>query len=103
MPGDAGEEQQQLEAEEHNEEAPHLASIISDEPPSVASPPLYSAQPGGARMPATLNYLTVRDALPAVVITLNRPEQLNALSTGLMKELTAELDGRPTPTDVRVP
>jgi hypothetical protein len=45
-------------------------------------------------MPATLNYLTVRDALPAVVITLNRPEQLNALSTGLMKELIASRGGR---------
>jgi enoyl-CoA hydratase/carnithine racemase len=101
MPGDAGEEEQQLDAEEHNEEAPHLASIISDEPPSVASPPLYSVQLGGAPMPATLNYLTVRDALPAVVITLNRPEQLNALSTGLMKELTAELDRQSRRQEVR--
>ncbi len=52
-------------------------------------------------MPATLNYLTVRDALPAVVITLNRPEQLNALSTGLMKELTAELDRQSRRQEVR--
>jgi enoyl-CoA hydratase/carnithine racemase len=48
-----------------------------------------------------LNYLTVRDALPAVVITLNRPEQLNALSTGLMKELTAELDRQSRRQEVR--
>jgi enoyl-CoA hydratase/carnithine racemase len=52
-------------------------------------------------MPATLNYLTVKDALPAVVITLNRPEQLNALSTGLMKELTAELDRQSRRQEVR--
>jgi enoyl-CoA hydratase/carnithine racemase len=52
-------------------------------------------------MPATLNYLTVRDAPPAVVITLNRPEQLNALSTGLMKELTAELDRQSQRLEVR--
>ncbi len=42
-------------------------------------------------MAVALNYLAVTDALPAVVITLNRPEQRNALSTGLMEELTAEL------------
>jgi enoyl-CoA hydratase/carnithine racemase len=52
-------------------------------------------------MPATLNYLTVKDALQAVVITLNRPEQLNALSTGLMKELTAELDRQSRRQEVR--
>jgi enoyl-CoA hydratase/carnithine racemase len=49
-------------------------------------------------MATALDYLTVRDALPAAFITLDRPEQLNALSTGLMKELTAELErlgGRP--------
>src|SRR5258708_7516985 len=63
--------------------------------------PLYSVQLGGAPMPATRNYLTVRDALPAVVITLNRPEQLNALSTGLMKELTAELDRQSRRQEVR--
>ena len=39
-------------------------------------------------MTATLEYLLVEDALPAAVITLNRPQQLNPLSTGLMKELT---------------
>jgi enoyl-CoA hydratase/carnithine racemase len=52
-------------------------------------------------MAATLNYLTVRDAPPAAIITLNRPEQLNALSTGLMKELTAELDRQSRRQEVR--
>src|SRR5260370_27250006 len=52
-------------------------------------------------MPATLNYLTVRDALPAVVTTLNRRAQLTALSTGLMKELTAELDRQSRRQEVR--
>lgn len=43
-------------------------------------------------MTATHDYLLVEDALPAAIITLNRPQQLNPLSTGLMKELTAELE-----------
>src|SRR3979411_1506356 len=43
-------------------------------------------------MAATLDYLLVDDALPAAIITLNRPQQLNPLSTGLMKELTSELE-----------
>ena len=45
-----------------------------------------------------MDYVLVEDAAPAAIITLNRPEQLNALSTGLMHELTAELErqaGRP--------
>ena len=42
-------------------------------------------------MAVALDYLVVEDRLPAVHITLNRPEQLNALSTGLMRELIAEL------------
>jgi enoyl-CoA hydratase/carnithine racemase len=49
-------------------------------------------------MAVTLNYLVVEDAPPAAIITLNRPEQLNALSTGLMTELSEELvrqDARP--------
>lgn len=48
-----------------------------------------------------LEYLTVRDAPPAAVVTLNRPEQLNALSTGLMEELTAELERLGAREDVR--
>jgi enoyl-CoA hydratase/carnithine racemase len=43
-------------------------------------------------MAVALEHLLVEDALPAVVITLNRPEKLNALSLGLMRELTAELE-----------
>jgi enoyl-CoA hydratase/carnithine racemase len=43
-------------------------------------------------MAVTLDYLVVEDAPPAAIITLNRPEQLNPLSTGLMTELTAELE-----------
>src|SRR2546426_2707824 len=55
-------------------------------------------QQGGPCMAISLKYLLVEDAPPAAVITLNRPEQMNALSTGLMEELTAELErqaGRP--------
>src|SRR6202049_1024061 len=49
-------------------------------------------------MAITLDYLLVEDAPPAAIITLKRPQQLNALSTGLMNELAAELErqaGRP--------
>ena len=42
-------------------------------------------------MAVTLDYLLVEDAPPAAIITLNRPQQLNALSTGLMNELASEL------------
>jgi enoyl-CoA hydratase/carnithine racemase len=42
-------------------------------------------------MAVALEHLLVEDRLPAVVITLNRPEKLNALSVDLMTELTAEL------------
>ncbi len=52
-------------------------------------------------MPVALEYLLVEDALPAAVITLNRPDQLNALSTGLMKELTAELERQAARAEVR--
>ena len=43
-------------------------------------------------MAVALEHLLVEDALPAAVITLNRPEKMNALSVGLMLELTAELE-----------
>jgi enoyl-CoA hydratase/carnithine racemase len=43
-------------------------------------------------MAVALENLIVEDSLPAVVITLNRPEKLNALSVALMRELTAELE-----------
>lgn len=52
-------------------------------------------------MTATLDYLSVDDALPAAIITLNRPQQLNPLSTGLMKELTAELERQSQRPEVR--
>ena len=43
-------------------------------------------------MAVALVNLLVEDALPAAVITLNRPDKLNALSVALMLELTAELE-----------
>ena len=52
-------------------------------------------------MAGPLDYLLVEDALPAAVITLNRPEQLNPLSTALMKELTAELERQAARSEVR--
>src|SRR5947207_11547726 len=52
-------------------------------------------------MAVALNYLLVDDAAPAAVITLNRPDQLNALSTGLMRELTTELERQAARSEVR--
>lgn len=52
-------------------------------------------------MAVTLDYLLVADAPPAAIITFNRPQQLNALSTGLMKELTAELQRQAARPEVR--
>src|SRR5881409_1244442 len=52
-------------------------------------------------MAVALNYLLVDDVAPAAVITLNRPDQLNALSTGLMRELTAELERQAARPEVR--
>ncbi len=52
-------------------------------------------------MAVTLEYLVVEEAPPAAIITLNRPLQLNALSTGLMDELTAELERQAARPDVR--
>ena len=46
--------------------------------------------------------LLVEDRLPAVVITLNRPETRNALSTPLMEELTAELERQSARAECRV-
>jgi len=53
-------------------------------------------------MVAASDHLIVKDVLPAVEITLNRPEQLNALSTALMKELIVELDRQARRAEVRV-
>ena len=52
-------------------------------------------------MAVTLDYLMVEDAAPASIITLNRPQQLNALSTGLMTELTSELERQAARPEVR--
>src|SRR3982074_1196466 len=52
-------------------------------------------------MAVTLDYLLVEDAPPAAIITLNRPEQLNPLSTGLMTELTEELQRQADRPEVR--
>ncbi len=52
-------------------------------------------------MKPTLDYLVVEDALPAAIITLNRPQQLNPLSTALMKELTLELERQSERPEVR--
>jgi len=52
-------------------------------------------------MSPTLEYLLVEERLPAAVITLNRPDQLNPLSTGLMKELTSELERQAARPEVR--
>lgn len=48
-----------------------------------------------------MDYLLVEEALPKATITLNRPEQLNPLSTGLMKEMTATLKELAEREDVR--
>jgi enoyl-CoA hydratase/carnithine racemase len=53
-------------------------------------------------METKLQYVTVEDALPAVVITMNRPEQRNALSSGLMEELTKTLEEQSRREDCRV-
>lgn len=53
-------------------------------------------------MAVALNYVLAEDALPAVVLTMNRPEQRNALSTPLMRELTAELERQSSRPEVRV-
>jgi enoyl-CoA hydratase/carnithine racemase len=52
-------------------------------------------------MAVALQHLLVEDALPAVVVTLNRPAQRNALSTPLMVELTQTLTGQSARPEVR--
>ncbi len=49
-----------------------------------------------------LNYLMVQDAFPAVVITMNRPEQRNALSTELMREMIGVLERTSARPECRV-
>jgi enoyl-CoA hydratase/carnithine racemase len=52
-------------------------------------------------MAVMLDHLLVEDALPAVLVTLNRPQQRNALSTPLMQELTGVLERESARPDVR--
>ena len=49
-----------------------------------------------------MQYLIVEDQLPAVILTMNRPEQRNALSTGLMRELIDTLKQQGQNPDCRV-
>jgi len=49
-----------------------------------------------------LQYVVAQDELPVVILTLNRPEQRNALSTGLMRELTEQLNLQSQRTDCRI-
>jgi enoyl-CoA hydratase/carnithine racemase len=53
-------------------------------------------------MAVVLEHLLVEDALPAVLVTLDRPEQRNALSMPLMRELTEELERQSARPEVRV-
>lgn len=53
-------------------------------------------------MAEQLNYVLVKDALPAVMITLNRPGQRNALSTAMMLEITGELERQSARPECRV-
>src|SRR4051794_19504942 len=48
------------------------------------------------------DYLLVDEALPKATITLNRPNQLNALSTGMMRELTETVRQLADREEVRV-
>jgi enoyl-CoA hydratase/carnithine racemase len=52
-------------------------------------------------MAIALENVTVEDALPAVVVSLNRPEQRNALSTPMMLELTRTLEEQSRRPEVR--
>jgi enoyl-CoA hydratase/carnithine racemase len=53
-------------------------------------------------MSQNLNYVMVDDALPAVIISMNRPEQRNALSSGLMLEMTRVLEEQSARAECRV-
>ena len=52
-------------------------------------------------MATELAHLRVEDALPAVLLTLDRPDQRNALSTPLMRELADELERQSRRPEVR--
>lgn len=53
-------------------------------------------------MPDELKDVLVEDALPAVSITMNRAQQRNALSTGLMRELTQAIETQSARAECRV-
>ncbi len=53
-------------------------------------------------MAVVVNQLIVEDALPAVVLTMNRPDQRNALSTSLIEEMAQQLERQSTRPQVRV-
>ncbi len=48
------------------------------------------------------NYVIGEDALPAVIVTMNRPQQRNALSTGLMRAMTETLERERARPECRV-
>ncbi|MBI5301294.1 MAG: enoyl-CoA hydratase [Chloroflexi bacterium] len=50
----------------------------------------------------TANYVLIENALPAVIVTMNRPEQRNALSTELMRALITALDQTSARAECRV-
>jgi len=49
-----------------------------------------------------MQYLLVEDALPVVIVTMNRPEQRNALSTDLMREMISALEEQSQRAECRV-
>lgn len=53
-------------------------------------------------MAVETKHVLVEDRLPAVILTLNRPETRNALSTELMVELTEELERQSKRSECRV-
>ena len=51
---------------------------------------------------STWNNVLVDDALPAVIVTMNRPEQRNALSMALMSELIDAIEAQSRLAECRV-
>ena len=75
---------------------------MSATPPagSPAGPP--AGPPAGAATGAATGYVLVEDALPVVRLTMNRPAQRNALSTGLMAALIQALVSQSARPECRV-
>lgn len=48
------------------------------------------------------NHVLVQEAMPAVIVTMNRPEQRNALSTALMRELMGAIQEQSQRAECRV-